>query len=97
MLERLDFKTTRFDKLADTILIDGKKAIVEISREAFEALYRRDLDGEEAIIKAVEEAKRLNHLVNVIPADDGKIHITTALMLGDGQFDALPSRKVENS
>lgn len=93
MLERLDFKTTRYDKLADSVLIDGKKAIVEISRDAFEALYRREFTGEEVIIKAVEEAKRLNHLANVIPADDGKIHITAALMLGDGQFGNLDANK----
>jgi hypothetical protein len=89
MLERLDFKTTRYDKLADSVLIDGKKATVEISRQAFEALHRRQYTGEEIVIKAIEEAKRLNHLVNLIPADDGKIHITTALMLGDGQFGNL--------
>ncbi|MCP4184487.1 MAG: hypothetical protein GY761_14430, partial [Hyphomicrobiales bacterium] len=78
MLERLDFKSARFDKLADTILINGKRVIVEISRDAFEALYRRDFTGDEVIIKAIEESKRLNHLANVIPADDGKIHITAA-------------------
>ena len=94
MLERLDFKTVRFDKLADTILIDGKKATVEISRDAFEALYRRNLTSDEALVKAVEEAKRLNHLVNLIPADDGKIHITAALMLGEGQFSALRSNTI---
>ena len=89
MLERLDFKTIRFDTLADTILIDGKKNVVEISREAFEVLYRREFSGEEVVLKAVEEAKRLNHLANVIPADDGKIHITAALMMSDGQFNQI--------
>jgi len=93
MLERLDFKTVRFDKLADTVLVDGKKAVVEISRQALEALYRREFSEEEAIIKAVEEAKRLNHLANIIPADDGKIHITAALMLGDGQYSELRKNK----
>ncbi len=93
MLERLDFKTVRFDKLADTVLIDGKKAIVEISRQALEALYKREFSEEEVIIKAVEEAKRLNHLANIIPADDGKIHITTALMLSDGQYSELHKNK----
>ncbi|MCF6322473.1 MAG: hypothetical protein L3J32_12000 [Rhizobiaceae bacterium] len=89
MLERLDFKTVRFDKLANTVLVDGRKAIVEISREAIEALYKRQFSDEELIIKAVEEGKRLTHLANVIPADDGKIHITAALMLGDGQYSEL--------
>ena len=92
MLERLNFKTIRFDSLADSVLIDGKKATVEISREAFEALYRRSLTGDEVIVKAIEEAKRLNHLVNIIPADDGKINITAALMLGEGQFSELPGK-----
>ena len=58
MLERLDFKTTRYDKLADSVLIDGKKAIVEISRDAFEALYRRQFTGEEVVIKAVVARSR---------------------------------------
>ena len=93
MLERLDFKTTRFDKLAHTILIDGKISVVEISLEALNALFKRELTGQEAIIKAVEEANRLNHLANLIPADDGKIHITTALMMGDGQFTNLHRKK----
>jgi hypothetical protein len=93
MLERLDFKSVRFDKLTDTIVINGKKVIVEISRDAFEALYRQDFTGDEAILKAVEESKRLNHLANVIPADDGKIHITAALMLGNGQFNELRGNK----
>ncbi|MCP4072221.1 MAG: hypothetical protein GY742_10850 [Hyphomicrobiales bacterium] len=93
MLERLDFKTVRFDKLADTILVNGKKIVVEISRDALEALYRREFTGEEAVIKAVEESKRLNHLANMIPADDGKIHITAALMLGNGQFSQLHANK----
>jgi hypothetical protein len=94
MLERLDFKTVRFDKLADSVLIDGKKATVEISREAFEVLYKRNFTSEEVLIKAVEESKRLNHLANTIPADDGKIHITAALMLQDGQFSQLHMNKI---
>jgi len=93
MLERLDFKSVRFDKLADTILINGKKVIVEISREAFEVLYRQEFTADEAILKAIEESKRLNHLANAIPADDGKIHITAALMLGNGQFNELHENK----
>ena len=95
MLERLNFKTVRFDRLADTILINGKKSVVEISKEAFEVLARKELSGEEAIIKAVEEAKRLNHLANIIPPDDGKIQITAALMLGNGQFDDLQNKQSE--
>lgn len=89
MLERLDFKTARYDKLADAILIDGKKSVVEISHEALEALFRCKLTGEEAVLRAEHEAKRLNRLVNIIPPDDGKIHITTDLMLGEGQFSEL--------
>ena len=93
MLERLDFKTVRFDNLADAVLIDGRKSTVEISRDAFQALYKREFTGPEVLIKAVEEAKRLNYLANMIPADDGKIHITAALMLGEGQFSQLHLNK----
>lgn len=93
MLERLDFKTIRFDKFSDTILIKGRKATIEIARDAFEALDNREYTGEEAVIKAVEQANRLNKLANAIPADDGKIHITAALMLGEGQFSELHKNK----
>ncbi len=89
MIERLDFKTTRFDPVADSILIEGRQSVVEISRDAFEALFKREFTADELVLKAVEEAKRLNHLANVIPADDGKINITAALLIGDGQFNEL--------
>lgn len=93
MLERLNFKTVRFDKLADAILVDGRKAVVEVPRAALEALYKTQFSDEEIILKAVQEKKRLNYLANKIPADDGKIHITTALMLGDGQYNELLNNK----
>ena len=92
MLERLDFKTARYDKLAHTIVINGKKSVVEIAHEALEALFRCELSGQEAVIRAEDEAKRLNRLANIIPADDGKIHITRDLLMGEGQFSELHKR-----
>lgn len=88
-MEKLNLKTVRFDSLSDSVFVDAKKSTVEISRDAIEALYKRKLSEEEAVFKVVEEAKRINYLINVIPADDGKINITTALMIGDGQFNEL--------
>ncbi len=85
-MQRLDLKSLRYDKLGRSVLIDGRKVVVEISHEALEALFNRELTSDEAIIKVAEEQKRLTKLAEWIPADDGKIHITTNMLMNDGVF-----------
>lgn len=85
-MNRLDLKSVRFDRLNDSVFFNAKKGCVEISREALQSLARKELDEERAIYFAVAQAKRLNRLINIVPADDGKINITKNLLLNDGQF-----------
>jgi len=85
-MQRLDLKSLRYDKLGRSVLIDGRKVVVEISHEALEALSNRELTADEAVIKVAEEQKRLTRLAEWVPADDGKIHITTNMLMNDGVF-----------
>lgn len=87
-LQRLDLRSARYDRLAGSVLIDARKCVVEISHDALEALARRPLKPDEAVLKAAEEGKRLARLATRLPADDGKIIVTRAIMLSDGQFGA---------
>ena len=85
-MQRLDLKSLRYDKLGRSVLIDGRKVVLEISHEALEALSNRELSADEAVIKVAEEQKRLTRLAEWVPADDGKIHITTNMLMNDGVF-----------
>ena len=85
-MQRLDLKSLRYDKLGRSVLIDGRKVVIEISHEALEALSNRELTADEAVIKVAEEQKRLTRLAEWVPADDGKIHITTNMLMNDGVF-----------
>ena len=85
-MQRLDLKSLRYDKLGRSVLIDGRKVVVEISHEALEAFFNRELSADEAVLKVAEEQKRLTRLAEWVPADDGKIHITTNVLLNDGVF-----------
>ena len=76
----------RYDKLGRSVLIDGRKVVVEVSHEALEALSNRELTSDEAVLKVAEEQKRLTRLAEWVPADDGKIHITTNMLMNDGVF-----------
>lgn len=87
-VQRLDLRSVRYDRLSGSVLFDARNCVVEVSLEALEALYKRKFDPEEAIVFAVREAKRLTVLAGRIPADDGKIHITTNMLLNDGLFGA---------
>ncbi|MGB7287100.1 MAG: hypothetical protein WBC71_09230 [Salaquimonas sp.] len=84
-IQRLDIKTVRYDKLSDMVLMDGRKIVLAVTRDALEALYNRELDPEEAILKAVEEQKRLTRLAEIIPVDDGRVLITKDRLLNNGQ------------
>lgn len=86
-MQRLDLKSLRYDKLGRSVLIDGRKVVLEISHEALEALSNRDLDEQQALLKAAEEQKRLTRLAEWIPPDDGKIQITTNMLMNDGIFE----------
>ena len=92
-MQRLDLKSLRYDKLGRSVLIDGRAVVLEISHEALEALTNRQLTVEEAMRKVAEEQKRLTRLAEWLPADDGKINITTNLLMSDGRFDNEETEK----
>ena len=87
-MQRLDLKSVRYDRLGRSVLIDGRKIVMEISHEALESLAKRALEPEEAVLKVIEETKRLTRLAEWVPADDGKIQITTNLLMNDGMFES---------
>jgi hypothetical protein len=85
-LQRLDIRTARFDRLSGSVLIDARNCVVEISLEALETLQGRALSPDEAVRKVIAEVKLFTRLATSLPADDGKIHITTALLMSDGMY-----------
>ncbi len=85
-LQRLDIKSVRYDKLGRSVLVDARGAVMEISHEALEVLCNRQLEADEAVSKVVDELKRLTKLAERVPADDGKIHITTNILMNDGIY-----------
>lgn len=87
-MQRLDLKTVRYDKFGRSVLIDGRKIVLEVSHEALELLANKTLSEDEAVRKVAEEQKRLTRLAEWVPADDGKINITSALLMNDGRFDS---------
>ena len=87
-MQRLDLKTLRYDDLGKSVLIDGRGVTLEVSHEALEAFKNRPLDPDMAIRLVAEETKRLTKLAEWIPADDGKIHITTNMLMNDGRFES---------
>ncbi|GIL00595.1 MAG: hypothetical protein BroJett030_04940 [Alphaproteobacteria bacterium] len=92
-IQRLDLKTARYDRLAASVLIDGRGCVVEVALDALEALNRRRLAPEEAVAKAVEAAKRLAALATRLPADDGKITITRSILMGEGLYEERPQEE----
>jgi hypothetical protein len=84
--ERLDFRSARYDRLARSVMIEGRGVQVEVSLEALEALARKPLSPQDAVNRAVAEGKRLTALLKRLPPDDGKVTITTAILLNDGLF-----------
>ena len=85
MVQRLDLRTVRYDKMSDAVLFDGRKIVLMVTLDALEALYNRPLEPQEAILKAVEEVKRLTRLADIVPADDGRVIITKNRLLNEGQ------------
>ncbi|MEO0329150.1 MAG: hypothetical protein AAF217_11215 [Pseudomonadota bacterium] len=86
-MQRLDLKSLRYDRLGRSVLINGRAVTLEISHEALETLSNRTLTEEEAIRKVADEQKRLTRLAEWLPSDDGKINITTGLLMNDGRFE----------
>jgi len=84
--ERLDLKSARYDALSRSVLIDGRGVVVAVALEALEALARRKLSPDEAVLRAVGESKRLVALMKRLPPDDGKITITAGILMNDGLF-----------
>lgn len=86
-MQRLDLKTVRYERMTDAVLFDGRKIVLAVTRDALEALYHMELSPEDAMLRAVDEVKRLTMLADVIPADDGRITVTKNMILNDGVFD----------
>lgn len=91
-IQRLDLRTVRYDKFARAVLFDGRGGTtVEVSQEALEAQFRRGLEPDEAVASAVEIVRHLTQLATLLPADDGRIHITRAVLMGEGLYgEAMP-------
>ena len=87
-MQRLDLKSLRYDTLGKSVLIDGRGVTLEISHEALETLTSKPLDEDAAVRLVAEETKRLTRLAEWVPADDGKIHITTNMLMNDGLFES---------
>jgi hypothetical protein len=96
MIQRLDIKTVRYDRLSDEVLMDGRKIVLAVTKDALEALYNREMDPDEAILRAVDETKRLTRLAEIIPADDGRVLITKDRLLNDGQFGQSEEIRMKN-
>ena len=80
-------RSARYDRLAGSVMIDGRGYVLEVAHEAIEVLMKRELEPQEAIDGAIREAKRLTRLAGRLPADDGKIIVTRSILLKDGQHD----------
>lgn len=93
MLQRLDLKTVRYDRLSESVLLDGRGVVVAVPKDALEALSSRVLAPEEAIGMAVEEVRRLTRLAEIIPADDGRVTVTRERLLNNGRHGPLPGEE----
>ena len=83
----LQLKSARYDSLSQSVLINSRKAVVEIAHDGLEALIRKPLNSEEAIRYVLTINRKIAQLASIIPADDGKIHITKKLLLNDGIWE----------
>lgn len=86
---KLDLKSVQYDRMSDGVQFETNKnvgrspgLIVEISKEALEDHFNQSLCQETAVKKAVELLTFIQTAANRIPADDGKIRLTTATLNG---------------
>lgn len=86
---KLDLRSVRYDRMNDGVQFDTSNKtgrwpglVIEISRDALEDHFRRELDAETAIVKAVEIQTFIQQAANRIPADDGRIRLTKATLSG---------------
>ncbi|MEM8797963.1 MAG: hypothetical protein AAGE61_20530 [Pseudomonadota bacterium] len=83
---RLDLKSVRYDRMNDGVQFDttarSPALVVEVSRQALEDHFSVALDPDIAVLKAVEIQVFIQQAANRIPADDGKIRLTTATLNG---------------
>ena len=87
MIQRLDIRTARYDRLSEAVLMDGRGIVLAVTLDALENLHDCRFEPEEAVIKAIEDVRRLTVLAGKVPADDGRVLITRAMLLNDGQFE----------
>lgn len=86
---KLDIKSVRYDRMNDGVQFDTAQRtgrspglVVEISKEALEDHFRKPLDSDAAMLKAIEIQTHIQQAANRIPADDGKIRLTKATLNG---------------
>ena len=86
---KLDIRTVRYDRMNDGVQFDSANKVgrhpglvIEISKDALEDHFRRPLDQDTAILKAVEIQTFIQQAANRIPVDDGKIRLTKATLNG---------------
>ncbi|WP_075996358.1 hypothetical protein [Salaquimonas pukyongi] len=86
MVQRLNIKSARYDRLSECVLMDGRNLTVAVTKDGLEALYDVALEPDEAVIKAIEETRRLTRLAEIVPADDGRVLITRKHIMSDGRY-----------
>ena len=86
MIQRLNIKSARYDRLSECVLMEGRGITLAMTKDALEALYDSEFEPEEAVIKAVEETRRLTRLAEIVPADDGRVLVTKKHLLSDGRY-----------
>lgn len=86
---KLDPKSVRYDRMNDGVQFDtaarsGRRPglVIEIAKDALEEHFRRQLDSDAAILRAVEIQTFIQQAANRIPEDDGKIRLTKATLSG---------------
>lgn len=86
MLQRLDLKTVRYDRLSECVEFQGRGITLGVTLDALAANANRDLTPEEAVREAVDIERRLARLAEILPADDGRVVVTKDRLLNDGKF-----------
>lgn len=86
---KLDLRSVRFDRMNDGVQFDTSRLsgrnpglVVEVSRDALEDHFRKPLDQDAAVLRAVEIQVFIQQAANRIPVDDGKIRLTKATLNG---------------